>query len=152
MDTTKFIVTQEFNRLTKIKFNTRTAKASKTLQLKNKQRIQLIWEIARSTTTVDPQILKVKEQDISLTKNYCITNQHSNIGSIHKLIFKIKQISGSCELRGHNHFLTTPTQKSLNQFPFLNLYQHVKKSLIHLFIFEIQSILQSCHQIGNTQF
>ena len=51
-------------------------------------------------------------------------------------------------------FLTTTTQKSLNQvLAFLNLYQHAKKiSLFSLLIFEIQSILESRNQIAHTHF
>ena len=36
-----------------------------------------------STTAVDPWHLKVKEQDISLTKYYCITINIQKISSIH---------------------------------------------------------------------
>ena len=44
-DTSKFIETQDFDRLTKIILNARTSEASKTLQLKIKQRRLLIQEI-----------------------------------------------------------------------------------------------------------
>ena len=54
----------------------------------------------RSTTAVDPWHLKVKEQDISLTKNYTINIKR--ISSIHIFIFKI-QVSGSHELKSDCH-------------------------------------------------
>ena len=41
-DTSKFIETQDFDRLTKIILNARTSEASKTLQLKIKYRLLLI--------------------------------------------------------------------------------------------------------------
>ena len=40
----------------------------------------------RNTAVVDPQHLKVKELDISLTKNYCITITIQKISVIHKFI------------------------------------------------------------------
>ena len=43
-DTSKFIETQDFDRLTKIILNARTSEASKTLQLKIKYRLLLIQE------------------------------------------------------------------------------------------------------------
>ena len=46
--------------------------------------------------------LKVKEQDISLIKNYCITINIKIISSIHIFIFKI-QVLGSHELKSHCH-------------------------------------------------
>ena len=46
----------------------------------------------RSTTAMDPRHLKVKEKDISLTKKYCITISILKVSSIHKFIFKTKQI------------------------------------------------------------
>ena len=55
-----------------------------------------------------PQHLKVKEYDISLTKNYCITIRIQKISSIHKLILKIQQVLGSHELEGHGHFGPCP--------------------------------------------
>ena len=45
-----------------------------------------------------PWHLKVKEQDISLTKNYCITINIKIISSIHIFVFKI-QVLGSHELK-----------------------------------------------------
>ena len=62
---------------------------------------------------MDPQHLKVKEKDISLTKNYCLTVSMQRISSIHTLILKIQHILGSHELNDHAIFLITPTQKSL---------------------------------------
>ena len=43
-DTSEFIETQDFDRLTKIILNARTSEASKTLQLKIKYRLLLIQE------------------------------------------------------------------------------------------------------------
>ena len=56
------------------------------------------------TTAMDFQHLKVKEKDICLTKNYCTTIGIQKINSFHKFIFKIQQILGSHELKGHGHF------------------------------------------------
>ena len=50
-----------------------------------------------------PQHLKVKE-DISLTKNYCITISIQKITFIHKFILKMQQMLGSHELTGYEHF------------------------------------------------
>ena len=45
------------------------------------------------------------------------------------------------------------TLRTYNQFlGFLNLYQHEKNQLFYLLIFEIKSILESCHQTGHTHF
>ena len=63
--------------------------------------------LTRSTTAVDPQHLKFKEWDISLTKNYWIIIKTKTITSIHIFIFKT-QVLGSHELKSHCHF-------SLNQ-------------------------------------
>ena len=53
------------------------------------------------------------------------------ISSIHKFILKIQQIFGSHEIKSLGHFLTTPTQTSLNQLlAFLNLYQHAKNQFL----------------------
>ena len=50
-------------------------------------------------------------------------------------------------------FLTMPTQKFFDQLLiFVNLYQHAKKQFFHLFILEIQSILESRDQITHTNF
>ena len=56
-----------------------------------------------TTTAVDPRHLKV-EEDIKLTKNYCIIINIQKISSIHKFILKIKQILGSHEIKGNGHF------------------------------------------------
>ena len=85
-----------------------------------------------STTPIDRH-LKVNdiEYGVGLTKNHCITVSVQKISSIHNVILKIQQILGSHELNGHTHFLTTPTQKSLNQLlAFLNLQQHAKNRFI----------------------
>ena len=50
-------------------------------------------------------------------------------------------------------FLTMPTQKFFDQLLiFVNLHQHAKKQFFHLFILEIQSILESRDQIAHTNF
>ena len=58
------------------------------------------------------------------------------MSSIHIFILNIQQILGSHELKGPRPFLTTPTQKSLNQLlAFLNLYWHAKNQFtpsVHL--------------------
>ena len=58
---------------------------------------------AKSKTMVDPQHLKV-EEDISLTKNYCITISIQKIRSIHKFILNMQQILEPHELTGYGHF------------------------------------------------
>ena len=55
--------------------------------------------LTRSTIAVDPQDSKVKEQDISLTKKFCITISIQKISSIHKFIIKIQQFLGYHELK-----------------------------------------------------
>ena len=57
----------------------------------------------RSTTAADSQHLKVKEYNISLTKNYCITINIKIISFIHIFIFKI-QVLGFHEVKSHCHF------------------------------------------------
>ena len=58
----------------------------------------------RSTTAVGHRHLKVKDKDISQTKNYCITNSIQKISSIHIFILKIQQILESHELKGYGNF------------------------------------------------
>ena len=65
--------------------------------LKTTQKRYMILFKTKSTTAVDPQHLKVKEQDISLTRNYCIIVSIQIISSIHTFILKIQQILESCE-------------------------------------------------------
>ena len=72
------------------------------IHLTNLQKKKHIHAQTRSTTAVDPQHLKV-EEDISLTKNYCITISIQKISSIHKFILKMQQILGSHE-PSHGHF------------------------------------------------
>ena len=55
--------------------------------------------LTRSTIAVDPRDSKVKEQDISLTKKFCITISIQKISSIHKFIIKIQQFLGYHELK-----------------------------------------------------
>ena len=59
--------------------------------------------INKSTTAVDPQHSKVKEQDISLTRNYCIIVSIQIITSIHTFILKIQKILESRELKHRYH-------------------------------------------------
>ena len=47
-------------------------------------------ELKKSTFAVGPQHLKVKEQDTSLTKNYCITINIKTISSIHILMLRYR--------------------------------------------------------------
>ena len=86
------------------------------------------WFQTRSTTEVGPWHLKFREQDISLTKNYCITINIKIISFNHIFILKI-QVLGS-----HKQplpFLTRPTEKRLNQLSaFLYLYLHAKNQVI----------------------
>ena len=50
-------------------------------------------------------------------------------------------------------FMTMPTQKKFDQLLIsLNLYQYAKNQFFHLFILQIQSILETCHQTGHTHF
>ena len=64
--------------------------------------------ITRSTSEVDSRHWKVKEQDNSLTKNYCITISNKKISSIHKFILKTKQVLGCHEPKGHSYFWSLP--------------------------------------------
>ena len=48
----------------------------------------------RRTTAVEPRYLKVKEYDISLTKNFCSNISIQN-SSIYQFILKVRQILGS---------------------------------------------------------
>ena len=107
--------------------------------------------LSRSTTAVDPHHLKVKEQDISLTKNYCITINIKIISSIHIFIFKI-QVLGSHEL-SYCHFW----QGTLKNYGINLQHSYICTSmqeirLFHLFSFEIQSVLESQDQTGHTHF
>ena len=50
-------------------------------------------------------------------------------------------------------FLTMPTQKIFDELLiFVNLYRQPKFPIFHLFLLQKQSILESCHQTGHTQF
>ena len=53
---------------------------------------------------MDPWHLKIKEKDINLIKNYCITSSMQKISSIDRFILKKQQILGSDELKHHGHF------------------------------------------------
>ena len=64
--------------------------------------------INKSTTAVDPQHSKVKEQDISLTRNYCIIVSIQIITSIHTFILKIQKILESRGLKHRYHLWTGP--------------------------------------------
>ena len=59
-DTSKFIVTQDFNRLIKIIFNVRWQKYRKALKIKKKQRMHLIQNIK-----IENKIKKFKMFDVS---------------------------------------------------------------------------------------
>ena len=60
---------------------------------------EVVVNLTRSTIAVDPWDSKVKEQDISLTKKFCITISIQKISSIHKFIIKIQQFLGYHELK-----------------------------------------------------
>ena len=53
---------------------------------------------------MDPWHLKVKEYDISLTKNYCVTISIKKTSSIHKFVLKVQQILESRELKAMTIF------------------------------------------------
>ena len=99
-----------------------------------------------STTAVDWH-LKVKDikYNVGLTNNYCITvSMQKKISSIHKLILKIRQILWSHELNGHSHFWSFPPKNYWNNFYLSWICTCRKKtSSLHLFIHEIQLILDS---------
>ena len=101
---------------------------------------------------MDPQHLKDKEQDISITKNYCITINIKIISSIHIFILKI-QVLGSHELKSHCHFWQGTLKNDwINFQPSCICTSMQKIRLFHLFSFEIQSILESHDQTGHTHF
>ena len=98
----------------------------------------LTFNITRSTTAVNPQHLKVKWQDICLTKNYCISINIRRISSnfIHKFIIKIHQILGSHELKNHGHFgprLSKIIIESIFSFP--EVVPACKKSVHSIYLF-----------------
>ena len=103
--------------------------------------IHFLLSQSLSTTVVDWH-LKVKDKKKRSSSNQKLLHHVSTqkISSIHKLIW---QILGSHELNDQAHF-----------WPglLLNLHQHTKISSFHLFIFEIQPILESCDQAGHTHF
>ena len=110
-----------------------------------------VFGLTRSTIAVDPQHLKVKEQDISLTKNYCITINIKIISSINIFNFKI-QVLGSHELKIHCHFWQGPPKNDWITFqPSCMCTSTQKIRLFHL-LFEIQSIFESHDQTGHTHF
>ena len=90
---------------------------------------------------VDLQHLKVKEQDINLTKSYCITISIQKISSIDKFILKIHQTFRSHELK-----------LLIQLIAFLNLYHHVKSQFIPSMHFRDQSILNFHNQTGHNYF
>ena len=95
---------------------------------------------------------KVKEHDISLTKNYCITVNIKIMSSIHIFIFKI-QVLGSHELKSHCHFWQGTLKNDwINFQPSCICTSMQKIRLFHLFSFEIQLILESQDQTGHTHF
>ena len=61
-----------------------------------------------------------------------------------------KPILDPYDQTGHTHFLPYPPNKFLINFQFLQIYINMQKiSLFHLFILEIQSILESRDHIGH---
>ena len=75
------------------------------------------------------------------------------ISSIHKLIFKIKQIVGSIELNSHAYFWPQPPKNHLNYFWLSWCAPACKKiSSFDLFIFDLQSVLKSRDHSGCTHF
>ena len=95
---------------------------------------------------MDPQHLKDKEQDISITKNYCITINIKIISSIHIFILKI-QVLGSLELKNHCHFWHA--QLKNHWINFQNSYICTRMEKSDYFTF---SILESHDQTGHTHF
>ena len=79
-----------------------------------------------NTTVLDSQHLKVKQQDISLTRNHCITI------CIQKIRISIQKdttvFTESHKLKGHDHFDHAHTK--IIETNFLNLYQHAKNQFI----------------------
>ena len=87
--------------------------------------------VTKSKTALDPLDLKIRQQDISLIKNYCITVSIGRISSIHEFILKMQQILGSHELQDHCNSWPCPPLKSFNQLlAFFNLYQDPKNQFI----------------------
>ena len=81
----------------------------------------------RSTTAADSQHLKVKEYNISLTKNYCITINIKIISFIHIFIFKI-QVLGSHELKSHCHLWQGTLKNDLINFQLSFICASMQKS------------------------
>ena len=79
---------------------------------------------------MNPQHLKVKEKNISLTKKYCITISIQKVSSIHKFIHKIKQILGSHELEVMSIFEHAHTKIFNHLLICMNLYERAKNQLI----------------------
>ena len=95
-------------------------------------------------------IVKDKEYNVSLPKNYRITTSILTISSIHEFILKIQQTLVSCELNGHTNFsLCSPKiiEINLSSFEFAPVW-----SLFHLLILEIQSALESREKISHVHF
>ena len=102
-----------------------------------------------STTAVDWHLkAKNKKCNVGLIKNYCITVSMQKISSIHKLI---QQILGYHELNDHTHFWPGPPKNYWNNFLLSWICTTMRKiSSFHLFILEIQPILESRDQTGHT--
>ena len=97
----------------------------------------------KNTTAVGPQHLKVKEQDNSLTKNYCITINIKIISSIHIFIFKI-QVLGSHELKSHCHLWQGTLKNDWINFQPSCICTSMQKIRLY--------ILESHDQTGHTHF
>ena len=87
--------------------------------------------------------LKVKEQDISLIKNYCITINIKIISSIHIFIFKI-QVLGSHELKSHCHLWQGTLKNDWINFQPSCICTSMQKIRLY--------ILESHDQTGHTHF
>ena len=86
-------------------------------------------------------------------QNYCITISMQKIRSIHKLILKIQQILSSNELKSKGFFLPNPPKNRWINFWLSRISTNIQKvSLFLLFIFEIESILNSRDQTGHIHF
>ena len=103
-----------------------------------------------NTTVLDSRHLKVKQQDISLTRNHCITI------SIQKIRISIQKDTAdfikSHKLKGHDHFDHAHTNIIETPFSFSQFIPACKKSVYSICSFLKQSILESRKQTGHTHF
>ena len=100
-----------------------------------------------------PPALKVKEYDISLTKNYCITISIQKI-TIHKFILKTADVRVTWTKKGTSIFDHAQPKiiESNFSFPEFVTACKKKKSSFHLFISAIKSILESHDQTSHIHF